>query len=241
MSNPELRRDSTETDWVRYLQEKLEAALQGSGIQLSAVDGLFGPITEASVIYLQGQNGLTADGVVGDSTWAVLEGGAPASSSTPSSTPSTTPGAPTTLRMRPLNLTVPWTLRIDWTDTTLNDLTLDLGNFSVHTTPNTQLQFLTPVGKLFGAGGIEVLHREVQSWPNWFVDWSTRATIDWSKSKGLELGDTNQLTFGLRPLRGVTIKAQGNLDLKWDPMAGTGDLKPSGAIRIEFDISKVLP
>ena len=150
------------------------------------------------MIYLQGQNGLPQDGIVGDATWAVLEGG-----SSPSS-PST-PGAPTTLRMRPLDLTVPWSLRIDWQETTLQQLSLDLGNFSVHSTPNTQFKFLNPVGKLFGAGGIEVLHREVQSWPNWFVDWSTKATIDWSKTAGLRIGDDNHVTFGLRPLRGVSV------------------------------------
>ncbi len=241
MANPELRRDSTETDWVRHLQELLEAALRNSGIQLSAIDGLFGPITEASVKHFQEQNGLPADGIVGDATWAALEGATSSSSSTstPSSTP--TPGAPTTLRMRPLDLTVPWSLQIHWPETTLNQLTLDLGNFSVHSTPNTQFRFLTPVGKLFGAGGIEVLHREVQSWPNWFVDWSTRATIDWSKTAGLQIGDTNHLTFGLRPLRGVTLTAEGNLDLKWQPMQGTGGITPSGGVYLKLDILKLLP
>jgi peptidoglycan hydrolase-like protein with peptidoglycan-binding domain len=73
MAHPELRRDSTETDEVRRLQQLLETALQGQGIQLSRVDGIFGPITEASVIYLQGQSGLPQTGVVDDATWAVLE------------------------------------------------------------------------------------------------------------------------------------------------------------------------
>ena len=141
MANPELRRDSTETDWVRRLQELLEAALRNSGIQLSAVDGLFGPITEASVIYFQEQNGLHADGIVGDATWAALEAASSSSTSTPGTT-TPTPGVPTTLRMRPLDLTVPWSLQIHWPETTLNQLTLDLGNFSVHSTPNTQFRFL---------------------------------------------------------------------------------------------------
>lgn len=243
MANPELRRDSTETDWVRHLQELLEAALRNSGIELSAIDGMFGPITAASVIYFQEQNGLPADGIVGDATWAALEGGSSSSSSSTSSPGATTPtpGAPTTLRMRPLDLTSPWSLQIHWPDTTLNQLTVDLGNFSVHSTPNTQFRFITPVGKLFGAGGIEVLHREVQSWPNWFADWSTKATIDWSKTAGLEIGDTNHLTFGLRPLRGVTLTAEGNLDLKWRPMEGTGSITPSGGLYLKLDILKLLP
>ncbi len=233
MANPELRRDSTDSDAVRRLQELLEVALRDAGIQLSRVDGLFGPITEASVIYLQGQNGLPETGVVDDATWAVLERGSSSSSSTP--------GAPTTLRMRPLDLTVPWLLRIDWQETTLQQLSLDLGNFTVHSTPNTQLKFLNPVGKLFGAGGIEVLHREVQSWPNWFVDWSTKATIDWSKTAGLQIGDENHVTFGLRPLRGVSLTAEGNLNLKWEPMQGTGSITPSGGVYLKLDILQLLP
>ncbi len=234
MSNPELRRDSTDDSAVRHLQELLEVSLRDAGIQLSRVDGLFGPITEASVIYLQGQNGLPQDGIVGDATWAVLEGG-----SAPSS--SSTPGVPTTLRMRPLDLTVPWSLRIDWQETTLQQLSLDLSKFSVHSTPNTQFRFLNPVGKLFGTGGIEVLHREVQSWPNWFVDWSTKATIDWSKTAGLQIGDENHVTFGLRPLRGVSVTAEGNLNLKWEPMQGTGSITPSGGVYLKLDILQLLP
>jgi len=241
MAHPELRRDSTETDEVRRLQQLLEAALQGQGIQLSRVDGIFGPITEASVIYLQGQSGLPQTGVVDDATWAVLEGTAPAPASSPGSSGSSTPGAPTTLRMRPLDLTAPWQLQIRWNEVTLQQLSLDLGNFTVHSTPNTQFRFLTPVGKLFGAGGIEVLHREVNSWPNWFVDWSTKATIDWSKTAGLQLGDVDHLTLGVRPLRGVTLTAEGNLDLKWRPMDGTGSITPSGGIYLRLDILKLLP
>ncbi len=235
MSIPELRRDSPEADWIRHLQQLLESTLRDSGIELSPVDGIFGPITEASVIYLQGQNGLPQTGVVDDATWAVLERPAPPPSS------SSTPATPTTLRMRPLDLTVPWQLRIDWQEVTLQQLTLDLGKFTVHSTPNTQFRFLTPVGKLFGAGGIEVLHREVQSWPNWFFDWSTKATIDWSKTAGLQLGDENHLTIGVRPLRGVSVTAEGNLNLKWQPMEGTGSITPSGGVFLKLDILQLLP
>ena len=238
MANPELRRDSPEADWVRHLQQLLEGALRDTGIQLSAVDGIFGPITEASVNSLQGQNGLPQTGIVDDATWAVLEGGAPSS---PSSSSSSTPSAPTTLRMRPLDLTVPWQLRIDWQEVTLQQLTLDLGAFTVHSTPGTQFRFLTPVGKLFGAGGIEVLHREVQSWPNWFFDWSTKATLDWSKTAGLQIGDENHATIGLRPLRGVSVTAEGNLNLKWQPMQGTGSITPSGGVFLKLDILQLLP
>jgi flagellar hook assembly protein FlgD len=143
--------------------------------------------------------------------------------------------------MRPLDITVPYQLRIDWDMVTLQQMNLQLSQFSVHTTPNTQLQFLNPVGKLFGAGGIEVLHREVQSWPNWFVDWSTRATIDFSKSAGIQLHLNNQAEIGLRPLRGVSLTAQGNLNLTWRPMDGTGSIQPSGGVYLKINILELLP
>jgi peptidoglycan hydrolase-like protein with peptidoglycan-binding domain len=236
MAEPELRRDSTDSEAVRRLQELLQNALSNAGIQLSAVDGLFGPITEASVKYLQQQNGLPETGVVDDATWAVLLGGTSAPGSSSGSTSS-----PTTLHMRPINVTTQYQLQIDWDLITLQDLNLQLSNFNLTSTPNAQLHFLQPVGKLFGAGGIEVVHREVQSWPNWFVDWSTRATVDWAKGKGLQLGLQNDAELGLRPLRGVTIKARGDLNLTWEPMNGTGSIKPAGSIWITIDILKVLP
>jgi hypothetical protein len=152
-----------------------------------------------------------------------------------------TPGAPTTLRMRPLDLTIPYQLQINWDMVTLQDINLHLSTFSLHTTPNSQLQFLTPVGKLFGSGGIEVLHREVQSWPYWFVDWSTKAAIDWSKTAGVQLHLNNEADIGLKPLRGVTLTAQGNLNLTWRPMDGTGKIEPSGGIYLKLNILELLP
>ena len=122
-----------------------------------------------------------------------------------------------------------------------SDCSRPLVSSTVVRAPNTQFRFLTPVGKLFGAGGIEVLHREVQSWPNWFFDWSTKATIDWSKTAGLQLGDENHLTIGVRPLRGVSVTAEGNLNLKWEPMQGTGSITPSGGVLLKLDILQLLP
>ncbi|HEY7626117.1 MAG TPA: peptidoglycan-binding domain-containing protein [Ilumatobacteraceae bacterium] len=237
MPHPELRRDSSDTNEVRFLQERLQDVLRNEGIRLSAVDGIFGPITEESVKHLQRQHGLADDGIVNDATWEILDPGSTSSGSSGSTGPAT----PTTLRMRPLDITVPYQLRIDWDMVTLQQMNLQLSQFSVHTTPNTQLQFLNPVGKLFGAGGIEVLHREVQSWPNWFVDWSTRATIDFSKSAGIQLHLNNQAEIGLRPLRGVSLTAQGNLNLTWRPMDGTGSIQPSGGVYLKINILELLP
>ncbi len=56
---------------VTSLQEKLNNA--GATAPLE-VDGVFGPMTRAGVIAFQSQNGLTADGIVGPSTWAKLNG-----------------------------------------------------------------------------------------------------------------------------------------------------------------------
>lgn len=239
MPHPELRRDSPDADEVRILQDRLQDLLRNDGIRLSAVDGIFGPITEASVVHLQRQHGLNDDGIVNDATWAILD---PASASSGSSSGSSSgPSAPTTLRMRPLDITTPFQLRIDWDLVTIQQMNLDLSHFSVHSTPNTQLQFLNPVGKLFGAGGIEVLHREVQSWPHWFVDWSTKAAIDWSSSAGIQLHLDNEAEIGLRPLRGVSLTAQGNLNLTWRPMDGTGKIEPSGGVFLKINILELLP
>lgn len=66
-------------DDVKKLQQKL-------GLE---ADGSFGPVTEKAVKTWQTANGLKADGVVGDGTWAKMFG-----TSAPAATP--TPSAPTT-------------------------------------------------------------------------------------------------------------------------------------------------
>ena len=52
---------------------KLQNALKDAGYKLSA-DGVFGPGTEKVVKQFQRDEGLTADGIVGRSTWSALEG-----------------------------------------------------------------------------------------------------------------------------------------------------------------------
>lgn len=241
MTRPTLQRGDTGDD-VRQLQERLVVHLSNEGIRLSAVDGDFGPITEESVRYFQRLHGLSDDGVVGDDTWELLDRdpSAGSSSGSGSSGGSTTPGAPTTLRMRPLDLSVPWRLRLHWDETTLDDINLQLSNFDLTSHPGASLEFLQPVGRLFGTGGIEVINRETRTWPNWFLTWSVRATADWSAQHGLEIGADNEVEIGLRPLRGVDITATGNLDLRWRPMEGTGSVEPSGSIMLNLDILELL-
>lgn len=69
---PELRKGSTETDWVTYLQQMLNHHYQQSVV---AEDGHFGDELESVVKHAQEQNNLPVDGVVGNGLWAVLTGG----------------------------------------------------------------------------------------------------------------------------------------------------------------------
>jgi hypothetical protein len=60
-------------DWVAHAQAKLVHLNCYTG----RVDGMFGPSVDAAVKYLQGHYQLTADGVIGQTTWTVLETYAP--------------------------------------------------------------------------------------------------------------------------------------------------------------------
>jgi peptidoglycan hydrolase-like protein with peptidoglycan-binding domain len=73
---------NNDVDQVRYLQQQLNlfyhsyisAVRQGkSGTAKIAVDGMFGSKTTARVKQFQSDFGLSADGIVGDNTWTVLE------------------------------------------------------------------------------------------------------------------------------------------------------------------------
>jgi len=233
MSRPDLKRGDQGDD-VRFLQERLVAHLQNDGIRLSAVDGDFGPITEASVEHFQQLHGLSADGIVGEQTWQLLEADPSGGSS------SSTPGAPTTLRMRPIDTTVPFRLQLHWDETTINDINLQLSSFDLRSHPGAQLSFLQPVGRLFGNGGVEALNLELRTWPNWFARWSVQAVLDWDQQHGPVIGANNQAQLGIRPLRGVDLTATGNLNLRWMPTSGTGSAEPSGTIMLNIDILQLI-
>ena len=64
---PLVKRRATEIFPVRTLQQLLRARNHPV-----AVDGIFGPNTEAAVKAFQQSNGLTADGIVGSQTWPKL-------------------------------------------------------------------------------------------------------------------------------------------------------------------------
>jgi cell wall-associated NlpC family hydrolase len=52
----------------------VQAALAAKGYSPGAVDGVYGPNTEAAVKAFQSKNGLEVDGIVGPKTWAALVG-----------------------------------------------------------------------------------------------------------------------------------------------------------------------
>ena len=66
-ARPVLRRGDSGA-WVLDLQDQLV----GLGYTLGQKDSKFGPRTLAAVVAFQADNGLTADGIVGDRTWAAL-------------------------------------------------------------------------------------------------------------------------------------------------------------------------
>jgi len=71
---PELVENHTDEDtngYVTYLQQMLQ---HNGYYQDGAVDGIFGPITDAAVRQFQEDKGLTVDGWVGPITWGALNG-----------------------------------------------------------------------------------------------------------------------------------------------------------------------
>ncbi len=74
-SGPTLSQGSTGAD-VKRLQRLFVMMKTAPG---EAIDGIFGPKTKAAVIDFQTGNGLAADGIVGNLTWAAL----PADPNTP--------------------------------------------------------------------------------------------------------------------------------------------------------------
>src|SRR5262245_33474729 len=65
-------REGSSGDVVRALQQLLTNGASGAwGTVPQGIDGKFGPRTKASVQAFQSWGGVTADGVVGDQTWAV--------------------------------------------------------------------------------------------------------------------------------------------------------------------------
>ncbi len=232
MANPELQRDAPEHDWVEYLQQKLVENLQADGgVQLSAVDGVFGPITEGSVRYLQAHNSLPETGVVDEATWQLLEappgtgGGGGAGTGTGTGTK--------------IDLTVPFTLKTRWQDATFEQIQQDLGQFDLTSHPTAKLKYHSPIGKTFGQGGLQLINQEIRGW-NWWLEWSTKGTLDFTKKNGIDLGVDNHAELGVRPLRGVELTVEGNLKMTWDPINTKGDIQSGGMLWLKLNIDQLL-
>ena len=103
-SRPLLRQGSTGSAVVD-LQQRLAAI----GFSPGAADGDFGPMTDAAVRSFQRSRGLTADGVVGSSTWAAIDAASrsPWPSPTPSPAPTPTPSTGTDPAIEILKLSEP--------------------------------------------------------------------------------------------------------------------------------------
>ncbi len=223
MANPELRRNSPESDWVEYLQGLLVARLQADSdagsIRLSAIDVIFGPITEGSVRYFQQQNGLSETGVVDDATWQALEGSG---------------GQGGTGQQNPVDLRVPFTLRMRWDQITLDDLNKGWASFDLAQAPDVKLEYKSPIGKLIGNGGVQLLNGELKLWDSWFLNWSTKLVFDFAKDKGVQVGTDNHVDLGLRPTKNLTLKLEGDMNFKWAPLEAKGDMYLYGGLKLEL-------
>lgn len=220
MGNPELARDSGETAWVEYLQQllasKLESEAAAGQIQLSPVDGDFGPLTEGSVRLFQQREGLPETGIVDDATWGALEGTAAAPAGTP------------------IDLRVPIWLELHWDDTTVERMLQDFDTFDLATHPGARLTLGSGAGPLAGNGSVQLFNREIRLWRNWFLTETTRLTLDWSRDHGFELGLDNEAEFGVRPLRNVDIFIHGDLDLRWQPQEAQGSVDWGGSLNLRW-------
>jgi Putative peptidoglycan binding domain len=234
MANPELRRDATETDWVEYLQGLLVARLQADSdagsVRLSPIDGLFGPITEGSVKYFQKQNGLSETGVVDDATWQALEGAGQGAQGGAGGQG----GAGQTGAKNPVDLRVPFVLEMTWDQITLEDLNKGWAQFDLSKVPKLSLKYQSPIGKLIGNGGVQLLNKEFTFWDSWFLNWSTKIVFDYAKDKGIRLGTDNHVDLGIRPMKNLTLKLEGDMNFKWAPADAKGDMYLYGGLKLEW-------
>jgi hypothetical protein len=247
--NPELRRDGDNPDgWVSYAQQLLAEALSDEAaagdVRLSAIDDVFGPITEASVQYFQQREGLAVTGVVDEPTWIAL-GAEIVDDDQTESDGDTESGAGTeqtedddATPSDPVDLRVPFELQLRWDELQLDLMLDEFQRLDLTSHPSARLTFPEPVGRLFGNGGMRWLEYEFQTNPTVFVEATTRAIIGWSSSQGLELGADNQLDAGLR-FRGFDLFLSGELDARVHPMEPSGSISGAGTINIRLNIDAI--
>jgi hypothetical protein len=153
-----------------------------------------------------------------------------------SSTPSPTPGAPTTLRMRPISVSQPFRLTLDYQNVTFKDIDLHLSNFTLQSSPNAQLQIPQSVSRLVGNGGIQLLNQTLPQVGPFIIRGAITATGHWADSQGLVLdskfnGDISALLFN-----GVRMRLDGQFNFHWAPATATGTIDWATGLRLEFDL-----
>lgn len=235
MANPELRRfRDLDSQWVEYAQGLLVAHLRGRAaqgeVEVSAVDGDFGPITEASAQFFQRLSNLDDDGIIGPDTWAALEATAP---DTPEAVQADEPA-----QAEPIDLRLPFQLHLNWDELRSEDILREFTDLRLDAHPGAQLTFPEPVGKLFGNGGYTWLQMEFNNNPQLYLELSTRAIIGWSASQGLELGADNELEAGIR-FRAVDLFVTGDLDVRLHPMVPSGSISGGGMLNFRFRFGEI--
>jgi hypothetical protein len=221
---PDLRRGDT-GDWVRHLQGQLGTLYSG------AVDGIFGPLTDAAVRQYQTDHGLTVDGWVGPLTWGALNSN-PVGGSAPAGT---TPGAGTPVG--PINLQVPFTLQLQYFNMNFSQLNAQLSSFQLPTSPPTaRLTFPSSVSKLIGNGGIQLINTSIPLLGPSIAHLTATATGHWAASQGLVLdakfnGDINLFDF-----RGITMSVTGGVNFHWAPGPAQGSVDWNGGLQLKVDL-----
>jgi peptidoglycan hydrolase-like protein with peptidoglycan-binding domain len=181
------------------------------------------------VTYFQQQNGLAETGVVDDATWQALEGSGGQTGGA---------GGAGTGQQNPVDLRVPFVLQMRWDQITLEDLNKGWNGFDLAQVPDLKLEYKSPVGKLIGNGGVQLLNGELKLWDSWFLDWSTKLVFDFAKDKGIQIGTDNHVDLGIRPTKNLTLKLEGDMNFKWAPLEAKGDMYLYGGLKLElkFDV-----
>jgi hypothetical protein len=146
------------------------------------------------------------------------------------------PPAPTTLRMRPISVSPPFQLTLNYQNVTLNDIDLHLSTFKLQSSPNAQLRIPQSVSKLVGNGGIQLLNQSLPQVGPFIIHGAITATGHWADSQGLVLdskfnGDISALVYS-----GVRIRLDGQFNFHWAPATATGTVDWATGLRIEFDL-----
>jgi hypothetical protein len=146
------------------------------------------------------------------------------------------PPAPTTLRMRPISVSTPFQLTLDYQNVNLQAIDLHLSSFNLQSSPNAQLKIPASVSKLIGNGGIQLLNTSLPQVGPFIVHSAITATGHWADSQGLVLdtkfnGDISALVFN-----GVRIRVDGQFNFHWAPATATGTVDWATGFRVEFDL-----